>query len=61
MRWSFQRDLEREIDLRGKMEKYSMFNEIDSAAFKKAAAPLYPKIKAKVGDATWAKVEAALK
>lgn len=61
MKWSFQRDLERENDLRGKMEKYSKFNEIDSAAFKKAAAPLYPKIKAKVGNAIWAKVEAALK
>ena len=56
MKWSFQRDLERENDLRGKMEKFSKFNKIDSAA-----APLYPKIKAKVGDATWAKVEAALK
>ena len=61
MRWSFKRDLEREKNLRGKMEKFSKFNEIDAVAFKKAAAPLYPKIKAKVGDAIWAKVEAALK
>jgi TRAP-type C4-dicarboxylate transport system substrate-binding protein len=60
MRWSFERDLERENSLRGKMEEFSEFNNIDTDAFKKAAAPLYPKIKAKVGDDIWAKVEAAL-
>lgn len=61
MKWSFKRDLERENSLRSKMEKFSKFNNIDAKAFKKAAAPLYPKIKAKVGSAIWAKVEAALK
>jgi tripartite ATP-independent transporter DctP family solute receptor len=60
MRWSFERDLERETSLRGKMEEFSEFNNIDTDAFKKAAAPLYPKIKTKVGDDIWAKVEAAL-
>jgi TRAP-type C4-dicarboxylate transport system substrate-binding protein len=42
------------------MEEFSEFNNIDTDAFKKAAAPLYPKIKTKVGDDIWAKVEAAL-
>lgn len=61
MDWSFIRGAERDDLLRVKMAEQVEFNDIDSAAFKAAAAPLYPKIQAKVGDELWAKVQEALK
>jgi len=61
MEWSFQRDIERDNTLRAKMEKYSKFNNIDSAAFKKMAVPMYQELKETVGDEIWGKAMATLK
>ena len=59
--WYFERDAQREKALRAKMEEFTSFNDINADEFKAAAAPLYPKIRQKVGDDIWAKVETALK
>ena len=61
MAWSFERDAQRENSLRAKMEEFTSFNDINADEFKAAAAPLYPKIRQKVGDDIWAQVETALK
>lgn len=61
MDWSFQRGKERDDLLKSKMADQVEYNDIDSAAFKAAAAPLYPKIQEKVGDELWNRVMAALK
>ena len=41
------------------MEGHSAFNDIDAAAFREAAKPLYAEIEEKVGKDLWAKVMAA--
>ena len=59
MDFSFELGTENDSKLRSQMEKHSKFNQIDSAAFQKAAQPLFGQIEEKVGKALWAKVLAA--
>ena len=61
MDFSHELSEENDAELRGVMEKYSKFNEIDADAFREASKPLYAEIEAKVGKAVWAKVLAAAK
>ncbi len=59
--YSFVRGEELETSIRERIGKHSKFNDIDSTAFRKAAQPLYAKIKEAVGPEIWQKAMAALK
>jgi tripartite ATP-independent transporter DctP family solute receptor len=56
MEFSHRLGAESDATLRGAMAKHAKFNEIDTAAFRAAAKPLYAQIEQKVGKAVWAKV-----
>jgi tripartite ATP-independent transporter DctP family solute receptor len=58
--YSFVRGEELEREVRVRM-KNSKFNDTDSAAFRKAAQPLYAKIEKATGPELWQKAMAALK
>ena len=59
MAFSHEQSAANESALRAKMEEHSAFNDIDAAAFREAAMPLYAEIEKKVGKELWAKVLAA--
>ena len=61
MAFSHEQSAANESKLRAAMEEHSKFNDIDGAAFREAAKPLYAEIEAKVGKDLWAKVLAAAK
>ncbi|MSO92449.1 MAG: TRAP transporter substrate-binding protein [Rhodospirillales bacterium] len=58
---SFTQSEERERDLAEKMKDRVKFNDIDYAAFKKAAEPLYEEFRKDVGEDFWQKAMAASK
>ena len=59
MAFSHEQSAANESKLRAAMEGHSTFNDIDAAAFREAAKPLYAEIEKKVGAELWAKVLAA--
>ena len=59
MAFSHEQSAANESKLRAAMEGHSTFNDIDAAAFREAAKPLYAEIEKKVGKDLWAKVLAA--
>ena len=59
MAFSHEQSAANESKLRAAMEGHSTFNDIDAAAFREAAKPLYTEIEKKVGKDLWAKVLAA--